>query len=213
MTAVLNIENSNLMNANNLVNNINIYRYNFDEKFMEDLTTFAKIHQYDDRKIYKESWKVWIEENQDSIKKEEYRLKELGYEGDVIDKMYKAARYYFRKKPQVKVDPKKRRKYIAMDQEVIVNMDQHIIRNMSNKEYTPSNGYSEFCKLNVEMIKIEIKRMIELGIATEDISHKFKKTYKNRYFIISRNLNCDDKDDNMSDVSDTSYMTCISDFP
>ena len=210
MSVDLNNEN---MNNINIVNNINIYRYNFDERFMEDLTTFAKIHQYDDRKVYKESWKSWVEENESIIKKEEHRLKELGYEGDVIDKMYKAARYYFRKKPQVKADPKKRRKYIAMDQEIILNMDQHIIRNISNKEYTPSNGYSEFCKLNVEMIKIEIKRMIDLGIVTEDISHKFKKTYKNRYFIISRNLSCDDKD-NMSDISETSsYMTCVSDFP
>ena len=173
-----------IKNSSNVANNINVYRYNFDERFMEDLSTFAKIHQYDDRKVYKESWKLWVEENQSHIKKEEARLKEIGYEGDVIDKMYKAARYYFRKKPQVKSDPKKRRKYVAMDQEVIANMDQHIIRNMSSKDYTPSGGYSDFCKLHVELIKTEIKRMIDLDIATEDISHKFKKTYKNRYFLI-----------------------------
>lgn len=210
MSIELNIENTNILNT---ANNINIYRYNFDECFMEELTSFAKIHQYDDRKVYKDAWKLWVEENESIIKKEECRLKNIGYEGDVIDKMYKAARYYFRKKPQVKVDPKKRRKYISMDQEVIINMDQHIIRNMSNKEYTPSNGYSDFCKQHVEMIKIEIKRLVDLSICVEEISTKFKKTYKNRYFIISRNMNSCNDETNMSDVSDTSYMSCLSDFP
>lgn len=184
-------ENTSMDNINiiNDVNNINmnIYRYNFDDSVMEQLTTFAKIHQYDERKVYKEAWKEWLEENEDMVSKETERLTSLGYEGDVISKMYKAARYYFRKKPQVKADPKKRRKYISMDQDLIINMDQHIIRNMLNKEYTPSNGYSEFCKFHTDLIKQEINRMIELNISTDEISHKFKKTYKNRYFIISRN--------------------------
>jgi len=173
----------------NVNNNPNIYRYNFHENVMDQLTTFAKIHQHDDRKTYKESWKQWLEENNDLIKCEEERLHALGYEGDVIDKMYKAARYYFRKKSNVKPDPKKRRKYISMEQELLTEMDQHIIRNMSNSEYTPSKGYSEFCSSHIDFIKTEINRMIELEISTEEISVKFKKTYKNRYFIISRNIN------------------------
>lgn len=168
--------------------NINIYRYNFDENVMDQLTAFAKIHQHDDRKTYKESWKQWLEENNELVKCEQERLTNLGYEGDVIDKMYKAARYYFRKKSNVKTDPKKRRKYISMEQEILTEMDHHIIRNMSSFDYTPSKGYSDFCSTHIDFIKAEINRMIELGISTDEISVKFKKTYKNRYFIISRNL-------------------------
>lgn len=186
-TAITNVDNLN--DDNTTTKPINIYRYNFEEIFMDQLTAFAKLHQYDDRKVYKESWKLWIEENKDMADKEEIRLNELGYEGDVIDKMYKASRYYFRKKSQVKPEPKKRRKYISMDQELIIIMDQHIIRNMSSNDYTPSGGYSEFCKLHTEFIKSEIMRMIELDINPENISTKFKKTYKNRYFIISRHIN------------------------
>ncbi len=154
---------------------------------MEQLSVFAKIHQHDDRKTYKESWKQWLEDNEILVNEEENRLKILGYQGDVIDKMYKAARYYFRKKSNVKPDPKKRRKYISMEHELITSMDNHINRNMSNPDYTPSGGYSEFCPIHIDIIRSEINRMIELGISTEDISVKFKKTYKNRYFIISRN--------------------------
>ncbi len=167
--------------------NINIFRYNFEDNVMEHLTAFAKIHQHDDRKTYKESWKQWLEDNKELVSEEESRLHSLGYQGDVIDKMYKAARYYFRKKSNVKPDPKKRRKYISMEHELITAMDNHINRNLSNPNYTPSGGYSEFCPIHVDIIRGEINRMIELGISTEDISVKFKKTYKNRYFIISRN--------------------------
>jgi len=190
--------------------NINIYRYNFEETFMEHLTAFAKLHQYDDRKSYKESWKSWVEDNKDILDKEESRLKQLGYEGDVIDKMYKASRYYFRKKSSVKPEPKKRRKYISIDQELIITMDQHIIRNMYSNDYTPSGGYSEFCKLHTEFIKTEIMRMIELDITPENISTKFKKTYKNRYFIISRHINDgytihDDNNNKDKDEKDEDY--------
>ena len=167
--------------------NVNIFRYNFHDNVMEQLTTFAKIHQHDDRKTYKDAWKQWLEDNEDIVSEEKIRLDELGYDGDIIDKMYKAARYYFRKKSNVKPDPKKRRKYISMEHEMITSMDNHIIRNRSNDNYTPSRGYSEFCTMNVELIRSEINRMIEIGISTEDISIKFKKTYKNRYFIITRN--------------------------
>jgi hypothetical protein len=168
-------------------NDVNIYRYNFNEIVMDELSTFAKLHQYDQRKDYKEAWKLWVDENNEIIKKEEERLNKLGYEGDIIDKMYKAARYYFRKKPQVKNEPKQRRKYISMEQDIISSMDEHIYRNIVTDDYSPSSGYSEFCKLNIELIKSEIKRMLDIGITSEDISVKIKKTYKNRYFIISRN--------------------------
>jgi hypothetical protein len=181
-----NNENDN-DNTSQINSNINIFRYNFDDVVMGQLTAFAKVHQHDDRKTYKESWKLWLEENEDLVKGEITRLNELGYKGDVIDKMYKSARYYFRKKSNVKPDPKKRRKYISMEHELITAMDNHIIRNMNNDEYTPSSGYSKFCPFHIEIIRSEINRMLEIGISTEDISLKFKKTYKNRYFIISRN--------------------------
>lgn len=172
---------------NTVLSNVNIFRYNFDDSVMEELTAFAKIHQHDDRKTYKEAWKLWLESNKELVDVEKTRLYDLGYQGDVIDKMYKAARYYFRKKSNVKPDPKKRRKYISMEHELITAMDNHIIRNMSNENYTPSKGYSEFCPIHIDIIRSEINRMLEIGISTEDISVKFKKTYKNRYFIISRN--------------------------
>ena len=81
-----------------LRNNSTIYRYKFTEDFMNELFNFSKIHQYDDRKDFKEAWELWLVDNEEIVIDEEIRLINLGYVGDVRDKMFKSARYYFRKK-------------------------------------------------------------------------------------------------------------------
>ena len=75
-----------------------IFRFKFNQDTINILTYFAKLHQYDSRNDYKEAWKVWYKSNNDILQKEADRITELGYTGNIEDKMYKAARYYFRKK-------------------------------------------------------------------------------------------------------------------
>ena len=85
-----------------------IYRYNFSEEITHRILCFSKLYQYDERNDYKEKWEIWCEENNELILKETDRLNKLGYEGEVLDKMYKASRYYFRKKKLEKNIPKRR---------------------------------------------------------------------------------------------------------
>ena len=79
---------------------IKTYRHEFSKEFMAELSRFSKVHQYDDRHTYKSEWQKWI--NQETIAQamdfEKRRLQENGYIGDIDDKMFKAGRYYFRKK-------------------------------------------------------------------------------------------------------------------
>ena len=81
-------------------NNIKTYRHEFGKEFMAELSRFSKVHQYDDRHTYKSEWAKWTQ--QDDIAQamdiEKRRLEENGYKGDIADKMFKAGRYYFRKK-------------------------------------------------------------------------------------------------------------------
>jgi hypothetical protein len=66
---------------------------------MIELTkAFTEVHRYDDRKTYKEAWTAWLahDEIDTMIKAEVARLTDLGYQGDVADKLYKSGRYYFR---------------------------------------------------------------------------------------------------------------------
>jgi hypothetical protein len=79
---------------------IQTYRHEFSKEFMAELSRFSKVHQYDDRHTYKSEWQKWSnqEDIAQSIEVEKRRLQEKGYNGDIDDKMFKAGRYYFRKK-------------------------------------------------------------------------------------------------------------------
>ena len=166
----------------------NVYRFNFDNGIVSILKNFSKIHQYDDIETYKEAWKLWVDENKEIINRETDRLVNLGYEGDVLDKLYKSGRYYFRNKKTTAEKPKKRRPYISIDYNIIALMDEHINKHIKDEGFTPANGYDSFCNNYKEALTVEI---ITLNTNTDkldkdDLIDKIKKTYKNRYFIISR---------------------------
>jgi len=168
--------------------NINIYRYKFDEKFTVELFNFAKIHQHDQRKDFKEAWTVWIEENDDIVNEETRRLQNLGYNGSVPDKMFKSARYYFRQKSTEKKAPKERRDYVGSRKELLDAMDQHIKKHSNKKDCKPSDGFDEFCKANRDVLNDEVKMLCKNGFNDAvEIKNKIKKTYKNRYFLIVNN--------------------------
>jgi hypothetical protein len=163
-----------------------IYRFKFTESFMEELYNFSKIHQYDDRKDFKEAWKIWTEENETIVDEEMRRLLNLGYEGDVLDKMFKSARYYFRKKSSEKKEPRQRRQYICVNRELLDAMDKHIEEHIYNADYQPKTGFIIFCKDNENILKETISKIYEQGIKeSKIIEDKIKKTYKNRYFMLT----------------------------
>ena len=77
---------------------IKTYRYEFSAEIMALIAEFARNHQFDDRKIYKENWLSWTKTNADLVETELSRVMRLGYSGNIADKMFKAGRYYFREK-------------------------------------------------------------------------------------------------------------------
>jgi hypothetical protein len=167
---------TNDVNANN--NNkatTSTYRFEFSKPFCEELEHFAKVHKYDDRKVFKEAWSTWSEENKECIERECIGLKDAGYDGDALDKMFKSARYYFRKKDVVTEKEKSPRKaYTKVDKELLKEMDIHIKENMSMK---PHDCYVNFCEKFREEL---IADMRELG------EEKMKKTFKNRRSIMQK---------------------------
>ena len=104
-----------------------IYRFNLDSSVIDKLTYFAKKHQYDSLCDFKEAWTLFCKNNDSLIQSESRRLYSLGFSGDSIDKMYKAARYYFREKVEKNSEVKtSRRVYISISPDVIDSMDNHI---------------------------------------------------------------------------------------
>ena len=142
------------------------------------------------------------------------RMKNIGYNGCVLTKMFDAGRYYFRKKElakekkekkekqtlredinnddkeeqeqeQEEVHAKKEKKYVTLDKDILYDIECHIKKNILNDNYTPSNGYIDFHVKNVRVLN---KEKIRLEMEVDDFINKIKKTYKNKYFFIKRQL-------------------------
>ena len=164
-----------------------IYRYKLDDNFVNELSRFAKVHQYDSRHDFKDAWNVWIEDNDDIINIEIRRLTGLNYSGDVLDKMFKSARYYFRKKGDIAPVVKPRNTYVCVQKQLLEEMDSHILKNMHTAQYKPSSGFIAFCFEYSDLVKSELHRLAEDG-DEKKTTLKIKKTYKNRYFIVKSNM-------------------------
>jgi hypothetical protein len=150
---------------------------------IEKILFFSKKNEYEDRKEYMERWELWCEENKEEIQEEEQRLIDLGYTGDVLTKMYKSSRYYFRKKTLVKVEPKKRNQYIYLSGDLLEKMDEYILANLTVK---PKDMFLQFSELYSELIQESILELNEKNMyEREDIEFKIKKTFKNRYFNLT----------------------------
>ena len=184
-----------------------VLRFEFSSAMIELMKAFTEVHQYDDRKTYKEAWTAWLltEDAAALLKTEVERLTDLGYKGDVADKLFKSGRYYFRQKtcgfpnlslhadpmcpkqvgvrdvPITLVAP---RKYVLLNRDLLNVMDTHIECGLRFAEYTPAGGFADFCKLNVDSYRDEVARLSELMTTGEAVYDKLKKTYKNRYFMI-----------------------------
>jgi len=173
-----------------------VLRFEFSDALVEHLTAFAQLHQYDDRKTYKNAWAEWMANAEIAtlFNADAARLKCLGYAGDVADKLYKSGRYYFREKKanansECKNDAIQRsRKYIMLGRELLTAMDEHIERGLRQCDYTPAKGFAEFCQLDIASYHSEVARLSEVMSSGEDVSDKLKKTYKNRYFMLAKVL-------------------------
>jgi hypothetical protein len=168
---------------------VKTFRFKFDEDFQTKLNGFAKLNRYADRHEFKEAWEKWCEANRGYIDDEEGRLKREGYDGDVINKMYTSARYYFRKKPDKKTDPVQRCKYVSINSDVIEKMDEHVAITVREPNFKPASAFKDFCEVNKNLLTNEVGRLYNKErLPTNEIKYKFKKAYKNRYFQMVKQI-------------------------
>lgn len=170
-----------MLTVDNHEHTINIYRYKLSTEMIDKLYQFSKIHEYDNRKDFKEAWTLWIEENNECISHELRRLRTLGYDGNINDKLFKSARYYFRKKSTEKKEPAKRRNYIGSQKKLLDAMDEYIQNTLHLK---PSDSFDTFCKEHIDILQEEVCMLCQFGYSdANEVKNKIKKTYKNRYFL------------------------------
>jgi len=169
---------------------------------MAELSRFSKVHQYDDRQTYKSEWQKWTSQAEiaEAMEVERRRLQENGYTGDIDDKMFKAGRYYFRKKTStivadqtittappttdnnIATDPPspaaaQRRTYITMSKQCIRLMDEHIQRAASTPAAPPAAPPAVF-KPSVCYDDFYQTQMATAAMTTEigNIIEKYEKT-------------------------------------
>ena len=185
--------------------NFQIYRFKFSVMLTDQLLYFSKLHQFDDRNTFKLSWTNWIqnEEIASLLTSEIEKLTILGLKGDILDKIYKSARYYYRNKQITNISDEDqpikqvRKKYVGFSKNILKVMDEHIksqiqyyleLNGESNHSYNiniqPAYAFNEFCIHQTEDIKNELIYLQEKEVEIKNhIYVKFKKTYKNRFFI------------------------------
>ena len=164
-------------------------RFNLSTDISARLIHFNNKYKESNSSEYKKQWKVFLEENRQTIADEERRLENMGFSGDVIKKMYTSVKYYIRKKQEDdgNNEPKKRRAYVHIDKKFLTMIDEHIETNKNEDNYTPAQGFTEFCNMYETELTIEKDRLrTSSELNMDEIEFKIKKTYKNRYFILNK---------------------------
>ena len=167
------------------------YRFNVSETVHIHIDEFARIHRYDNRKDYKSAWHDWCISHSELIQTETERHVRMGYQGDIADKLFKSGRYYYRVKGKDKpATSKHRNDYKRLSNCVLDAMDTHISLHIDEARFSPATGYNTFCLSYSNLILKELKRALKQdtnnNLEPAEWVQRFKKTYKNRYYIYTR---------------------------
>lgn len=189
---------------------LKVYRFNFQPKFVSILYKFSKVHQFDSCQDFKDAFSQWEEKHTADIIAETEYLESLGYTGDFRTKVFKSARYYFRKKSggeelilddgdiedegtsaQVLAKPpiKKsgpRKKYTSIDFDLSTKIAEYLEENHGLK---PSEAFELFCEMFRQEVDDEVCRLEREGEGEDNnVLLKIKKTFKNKHFNKKREL-------------------------
>ena len=150
---------------------IKAIRYNFTPQMMEKIQEITRVHQFDERKKYKEEWKCWIntKEIQLKVSCEIIRLKDEGCtweDEEIKEKMYKSSKFYYKKKMEQEgeKDDKKDKKeekstvenYKGFTKTFLRSIDGYIMEKIKEESKTsdttdldvvPIKLYNDYCSV------------------------------------------------------------------
>ena len=160
-----------------------IWRYKLSETIFNELQYFSKLHNCNDREDFKKAWEEWLKEHSEMVEQEIRRLENMGYNGDIVKKMYTSARYYLKNKTDNNDKEKHKRKtYVALNLTFISIMDSFIEKSKEK----PSIGFKSFVKKHEEdhIFKEQIMDLKNVNRYTDqEVFKKMNKTFKNRSYI------------------------------
>lgn len=179
------------------------YRFDFSSEVGELLAEFSDNHENEKYKMFQLSWKIWT--NEEVIRKilvnECNRIEKEGYKGDIWDKMYKSARYYYKKRALVnKVDDNniivKRGPNIKFSTNYLKQLNENIVSqlndNLNDKNIitlSQVEAFDTFCKSHKTHIIDELRLVKQKnGELPQDIVKKVKKVFRNHFYNNRKNI-------------------------
>lgn len=168
------------------------YRFKFNIDLLNSIKEFSKIHSEDNGDEFLEAFQYWKIANNQIIKKEEERIIHLGFKGNIEEKIYRSARYYFKNKKNTICKLKQKTiktNYIQRNNKFFTMMIEYIERN----PIKASLLFKEFINETDEAISSEIKkefcRLRSFELTQEECLQKIKKGFNNAYYKIKKQLN------------------------
>ena len=205
-----NIDTIDAIDAIDTQPNKKVFRFKYEKNIQDLVNEFSKLNTNKNREDFNKNWEIFIRTNSEVLDRERERVTRIGYSGNFDEKLYKSARYYYSKKNSLnsnslnsnslnsnslciltdKIEkPKLCNNYIFVSDNLLSAIDKHIKDNYLNEKYKPSTGYEEFSNKNKLLISSEVVILInDYGLEKSYIFFKLKKTYKNRYYQITKNL-------------------------
>jgi len=177
------------------------FRIDYHESFVQLLEMFAVMHYNEDRKLFKRNWNILRNNSTEIFNIEIERIKNQGYTGSNIEKkIFESIRYYYRKKilkqannVECKEVSHRENKLCGFSREMKELMDNDI-RMMADVEciISPADAFDGFCKKNEGGIEKEVYRLkskTNQPLDVDEITIKFKKAYKNRFYKFYQKTN------------------------
>lgn len=166
------------------------YRFDFSTEVKENLKRFSQNNANLSRKEFKNAWTEWLETHT-ILQHECCNIKNRGYQGDPVEKMYHSVRYYHRK-PEVKkkTTSNEPRTYIRLTDDLHAIMDQHIkntitkiINNPLQFQTTHTEAFTDFLKTHRNVILEELIDMKNRDNGLEEnMDQKLRKRYRDKYY-------------------------------
>lgn len=166
------------------------YRFKFNKELLDSIKEFSKLHSNDNCDDFLDAFHLWKRVNNEIISREEKRILDLGFNGNIEEKIYKSARYYFKNKKDTtyKLNKQLKTNYIPRNPVFFKMIEMYINKNpikasLLYKEFINETDTNILSEINAEIVRL---KTFELN-QTECLQ-KIKKMFNNAYYKIKKQL-------------------------
>tara|TARA_X000000368_G_scaffold338332_1_gene276296 strand:- start:1525 stop:2061 length:537 start_codon:yes stop_codon:yes gene_type:complete len=166
------------------------YRFKFNKELLDSIKEFSKLHSNDNCDDFLDAFHLWKRVNNEIISLEEKRILDLGFNGNIEEKIYKSARYYFKNKKNTtyKLNKQLKTNYIPRNPVFFKMMETYINKNPIKASLLYKEFINETDTHILSEINTEIVRLKTFELNQTECLQKIKKMFNNAYYKIKKQL-------------------------